>query len=124
MGLLTACGLTVIAVGLYVMDGPERFGDVSLPLAIGIYFLAGALGGPLFGLALPLTVHRAGAAVVGVAVALAVYFPVSRLLPIAATGALGAGLVGGIVGFAVWTPVRSERRDEEPDDKGIGDAAS
>lgn len=113
IGLLTAGALTAIAVGLYVLRGPEQFGDLSLLGAIGTYFLAGAVGGPLFGLALPLTVRRIGAVVVGVAVALAVYFPVSQLVPAAATGALGAGLVGGIVGFAVWKPVRVEPGESE-----------
>lgn len=113
MGLLTACGLTLVAVGLYLLDGPDRFQDVSLGGAIGTYFLAGALGGPLFGLVLPLTARREGGVLVGIAVALAVYFPISQLIPALATGALGAGLVGGIVGFVVWTPVATDTGENQ-----------
>ena len=105
LGLGTAAVLSILAVVLHLVDGPERFGSLTLWSAIGIYFAAGALGGPLLGLALPLTVHRAGATAVGGLTALAVYLPISTVVPAAATGWVGAAAVGAVVGFAVWKPV-------------------
>ena len=111
-------GLALIAGVLYLVDGPGRFeaNGVSFLQAVGLYFAAGAVAGPLFGVLLPFTVSRAGAVVVGAIVAVPAYLGAALLVG----GSLGSGvvpavLVGSIVGYVLWRPIVPEAESDRGD---------
>jgi len=66
-----AVGFTVIGVVAAIVGSldPAARNDPSLASFVAFYFLAGAVGGLLFGLLRPLTRYKAGAMLVGTAVA-------------------------------------------------------
>jgi hypothetical protein len=108
-GLAMAAITSLAAVVVYRVRGPaafEAFGT-TLTSAVALYFAAGIGGGAVVGLLLPLTAWRAGAALVGALAATPLYLGVAALmLPSDLwSGAIAATLVGGIVGYGLWSPV-------------------
>lgn len=109
LGLATAAVMSGIGLVLYLIDGPARFetSGLSFPAVVAAYFAAGVVGGPLFGLSLPLTKSRAGSSVVGAGVAATAYLGVTQLVGSdLGSSVVAAMLVGAVVGAALWTPVQ------------------
>jgi hypothetical protein len=100
----------VILVGILNGGEPFEAAGTSLARVVGVYWLGGLLGGTVFGLALPLTRTRGGAAVVGVLAAFPVWCaiglavePVSGwFTTVPANAALLALVAGPTCGLALW----------------------
>lgn len=113
LGVAGAMVLSFIVLVIYGVRGPDTFDrlGISLGSAIGLYFVAGIIGGALLGLLLPLTVWRMGAAFVGIMVAIPLYFGAGILLGDFDfyTGIILSVIVGGIVGYGLWLPPKEEK---------------
>lgn len=83
----------------------ERFGTTLLG-ASALYLGAGVVGGAVVGLLLPITVWRAGSAVVGVLAAVPLYLGIAIVLPETDmwSGLIAAVVIGGLVGYGLWSP--------------------
>lgn len=112
-GLAMAILASLTAVLIFLLRGPSTFEHlgVSLWACIAIYIGAGTVGGAVFGLLLPLTTSRLGATCVGIIVAIPLYLGVAVLLGEVDLIAVlfPAALVGGIVGYGLWSPVEEQR---------------
>lgn len=113
MGLVFSVILSVGVGVLYWIGGPTTSHDTGWPLPslIGLYVFGGVTGGLLLGLMLPLTTWRWGAVLVGMIVATPVYLAVGLIeyedpIDIVA-GLIVAGVVGGCVGYGLWSPPSS-----------------
>lgn len=115
LGLAMAIGLSLVAVFIYQARGPatfERLG-VSLGVTVALYVIGGIVGGAVFGLLLPLTTRRWGAAAVGVCSALPVYLAVALFLETSLySGVIPAVVVGAIAGYVLWFPVSENSKSD------------
>jgi hypothetical protein len=109
-GFAAAYSVYVILVGILNGRAPFEAAGTSLARVVGVYWLGGLLGGTVFGLALPLTRTRGGAAIVGALAAFPVWCaiglavePVSRwLTTVPANAGMLALVAGPICGVALW----------------------
>jgi hypothetical protein len=109
-GVMVAVLISLVAVMMYVLRGPQMFErlGISLTSTIALYFAGGIIGGSLVGLLLPLATWRWGAVLVGIIAAMPVYLGAGVLLgEDLSIGIFLAIIVGGVVGYLTWSPVRS-----------------
>ena len=109
-GVMVAVLISLVAVMMYVLRGPQMFErlGISLTSTIALYFVGGIIGGSLVGLLLPLATWRWGAVLVGIIAAMPVYLGAGVLLgEDLSIGIFLAIIVGGVVGYLTWSPVRS-----------------
>jgi hypothetical protein len=103
---------SLVAVAIYAIRGPDTFArlGVTLTSTVSLYLIAGVIGGALVGTLLPMTVWRWGAAVVGILAAVPLYVGVAVLLGQSDvfSGLVAAVLVGGVVGYGLWSPADDE----------------
>jgi amino acid transporter len=99
---------SVVAVVIYAVRGPDTFARLGVTLAstVSLYLIAGVVGGALVGVLLPVTVWRWGAAAVGILAAVPLYVGVAVVLGQSdlLSGLIAAVLVGGVVGYGLWSP--------------------
>jgi hypothetical protein len=120
LGVLGGCIMATLFSGMAVMayaigDGQafDRLG-VSLGSTLALYFAGGIVGGLLVGLLFPLTTWRWGSVVVGILAALPVYLGANLLIGLedVMVGIFLATIVGGAVGYQVWSPYQTSSADE------------
>ena len=71
-GLLMATFYSVVAIAIHAAKGSGAFDEAGITLgkALAAYWIGGAVGGAVLGLAIPLARNKLGAAIVGILVAI------------------------------------------------------
>ena len=114
LGLGVAGCLSAFVVLQHVLTGGRAVADIGVSLwqVVGLYVAGGAIGGLLFGLALPLATWRWGGVIVGVIAVTPVYLGAAFLLQVEhwLSWVIPAVVVGAVVGYGAWEPLRERLR--------------
>jgi mannose/fructose/N-acetylgalactosamine-specific phosphotransferase system component IIC len=119
LGVSLGAFFCLVALGIFLFGGTRAFeaNHVSVISVLGIYLLAGSLGGLVVGLALPLTKWMLGAALVAFVAAFVVWFCVGwsissqkPLLSIVHTSAVLGAAFGLPIGVGFWIQDRLDKR--------------
>jgi cytochrome bd-type quinol oxidase subunit 2 len=119
VGVAMGVFFCLIALGIFLFGGHRNFdaNHVSVVRALTTYLVAGALGGLVVGLTLPLTRWMPGAALVAFLAAFVVWFiigwsmyPQDPLLKIVHTSAVLGAAFGLPIGVGLWFQDRRYKR--------------
>lgn len=98
----------LVALLIYLLKGSAPFDQYGLTLmdVLLIYAFGGVAGGALGGSLLPLATWRIGAVLLGGLSAVPMFFAIAMLSGRPSVFALlmSSGLLGGVVGYGLWTP--------------------